>query len=105
MLREAVAFDRPTRISGPGGVTESGWAAGYGCRAEFIYQRGSETVEAARLQGRAIYRVKIRQSVQARAITTDWRMRDTRRDLAFDLIEVDPVTDRRWIYIVAEAIR
>lgn len=105
MLRERVAFDQPTQTAGPGGVTETGWAEGYGCRAGFTYQRGSETVEAARLQGRAIYRVKIRQSAQARQITTDWRMRDTRRELTFDLIEVDVITDRRWIYIVAEASR
>lgn len=105
MLREAVAFDRPTQNSGPGGITEDGWVEEYDCRAAFKYQRGSETVEAARLQGRAIYRVKIRQSVQARAITTDWRMRDLRRELTFDLVEVDAITDRRWIYIVAEASR
>lgn len=105
MLRERVAFDQPTQTAGPGGVTETGWFEGYSCRAAFTYQRGSETVEAARLQGRAIYRVKIRQSVQARAITTDWRMRDARSGQVYDLVEVDAITDRRWIYIVAEASR
>ncbi|MBR9764141.1 MAG: head-tail adaptor protein [Rhodobacteraceae bacterium] len=105
MLREAVAFDRPTRLNRPGGVTEMGWEPVYDCRAEFIYQRGSEAVEAARLQGRGIYKVKIRQSLSAREITTDWRMRDTRRELTFDLVEVDPITDPRWIYIVAEVSR
>jgi hypothetical protein len=82
---------------------EIGWSEVYACRGEFIYSRGSEAVDAARLQGRSIYKIRIRSSADARAITSAHRMRDVRRSVEYQVREVDPITDRAWVYIVAES--
>lgn len=102
-LRERVAFDAPAH---DGDGVQDGWADAADateCSAAFVYQRGSEAVDAARLSGRAIYKLRIRQCAAARAITTDWRMRDLRRGTAYQVREVDGITDQRWVYIVVES--
>lgn len=81
------------------------WVQKYACWAQFVYDRGSEVVEAARLEGRSTFKVRVRQCVVARAVTTDWRMRDTRRGTEYALIEVDSITDRAWIYMVVQSGR
>lgn len=101
-LIEAVAFDMPAGTPGPGGVTSPGWEERHACRAQFIYSRGSEVVEAARLEGRPIFKIRIRSCAAARSVTTDWRMRDTRRGTEYAIREVDAITDRRWVYVVVE---
>ncbi len=101
-LRESFAFDRPGTVEGPGGVTAPGWVQQHACRAQVIYSRGSEVVEAARLEGRPIYKLRIRQCVAARGITTSGRARDLRRSVKYSIREVDSITDRQWIYIVIE---
>tara|TARA_R110002049_G_scaffold23545_10_gene83651 strand:- start:39849 stop:40196 length:348 start_codon:yes stop_codon:yes gene_type:complete len=104
-LTQSVCFDAPVAAPDGRGGIETTWGTdddAYKCRAEFIYSRGSEAVDAARLQGRAIYKVKIRSSAAARAITPDWRMRDRRRNATYNIREVDAITDRAWIYIVVE---
>lgn len=102
-LRERVAFDAP--VVDADGI-QTGWAApGVATErwAEFIYQRGSESVDAARLSGKAIYKLRLHQSSAARGISTDWRMRDLRRGTEYQVREVDAISDRRWIYIVVES--
>lgn len=101
-LDEAVAFDSPTTVEDDFGGTEQGWAQDYSCNADVKYDRGNEPVEAGRLTGTAVFKVRIRQSEVARGITTDWRMRDTRRDVAYNIREVDAVTDRQWIWLRVE---
>ena len=101
-LRERYAFDQQGPIEMPGGVTAPGWTQQHACRAQVIYARGSETVEAARLEGRPIYKLRIRQCAAARGITTDARARDLRRGLEYAVIEVDSITDPAWIYLVIE---
>lgn len=102
-MHEDVAFDAPTVSADGYGGQETTWTEAYTCRAEFIYSRGSEAVDAARLSGRSIYKIKIRSCADARSITTDYRMRDVRRSVTYNIREVDAVTDRRFIYIVAES--
>ena len=102
-LNESVAFDEPVQTAGPGGVVTTEWTERYSCRAQFIYSRGSEVVEAARLDGRSTYKVRVRQCEAARRITSDWRMRDTRSGTEYAVIEVDAITDRAWIYIVVQS--
>lgn len=102
-LIESVAFDAPTQAADGYGGVETGWTEAYACRASFIYARGSEAIDAARLQGRAIYKVRIRQCADGRAIDASYRMRDVRRDVEYQVREVDSITDRQWIYLVVES--
>ncbi|WP_299734661.1 head-tail adaptor protein [uncultured Roseobacter sp.] len=105
-LRERVIFDQPTTNPDGAGGQEVGWTSGaqsHECRAQFIYSRGNEAVDAARLEGRAMFKIKIRSCVAARAITPAWRMRDARRDEIYNVVEADAITDPAWVYIVAES--
>lgn len=115
-MRERVAFDRPINVPDGYGGTETGWSSSPESLerpAEFIYSRGSEAVEAARLAGSSIYKIRIRSSAAAREITADWRMRDLRRETfdeegnpragVYNIREVDSITDRQWIFIVVES--
>lgn len=113
-LRERFAFDFPQGAARPGGGTRPGWVQQHECRVEAIYQRGSEVVEAARLEGRAVFKIQIRQCEAARAITSACRARDVRRGFPegeagdplpgtrYSIREVDSITDRKWIFIVIE---
>lgn len=110
-----VAFDAPVGAPDGSGGTVRGWAPQFTVWGEIIYSRGSEAVDAARLQGRAIYKVRLRSSTQSRRITPDWRMRDPRRGLPdgrvadplpgtrYNIREVDAITDRAWVFLVVEA--
>lgn len=101
-LFEEVAFDSYTGAAdGYGGQTLT-WSEHYACRAEFKYLRGGEQMEADTLSGLATYKVKIRSCTEARAITQDMRMRDTRRGVTYNIREVDAVSDRAWVYLVAQ---
>nr|WP_319250501.1 head-tail adaptor protein [uncultured Celeribacter sp.] len=113
-LKERFAFDAREQLRGPGGVMSDVWVERHSAQAEVIYSRGSEVIEAARLEGRAVYKVRIRQCAAARAITADWRARDVRRSgsvnsdvdalpgARYAIREVDTITDRDWVYIVIE---
>lgn len=111
LRRFKVAFDMPQETKGAGGVVSVIWSELRVCHAQIIYARGSEVVEAARLEGRSIYKIRIRSNVSSKLITTEARMRDVKRHpdpsaLAgvgvFAVLEVDALTDRQWIYLVVE---
>ena len=102
-LRDSVAFDAPAGSPDGYGGVETGWAQALVCRAEMIHIRGSESVDAARLAGRSVFKVRIHQCDAARAVTTDHRMRDLRRGAVYNLRVVDAVTDPLWIWITAES--
>lgn len=101
-LQEAVAFDENTGgDDGFGGKLES-WTERHTCRAQWVYGKGDESVKAARDGGRKAYKIKVRSCAAARAIAEAYRMRDTRRSEAWNVVEVDAITDRAWVYIVVE---
>jgi len=114
-LNERAAFDAPTGGTDAFGGDTVGWGEQFKRSAEFIYQKGDESVQAARLAGRSIYKVRVRSDSGTRQITTDWRMRDLRRGLPsgvtgdtlpgtrYNVREVDAITDRKWVYLVVEA--
>ena len=112
-MRDRVAFDAPiSSPDGRGGV-ETAWEEQFERFVEVIYQRGSEGIEGARLSGRSSYKIRLRQSASARQITTDWRLRDLKRTMPdgnggtkpveYNLREVDAITDRQYIWLVAES--
>lgn len=97
-----VAFDTPRYQPDGAGGEDRIWVEQFRARARISYARGSEAIEAARLQGRAVYKVRLRGSTESRAVTTDWAMRDLRGGAVFNIREVDGLTDRRWVYLVVE---
>lgn len=101
-LFEAVAFDIPTPQSDGQGGMEEGWTQGHACRANFLYLRGGETVQAARLEGRQPVVVTIRSCEAARQITPEWRMRDMRRHDVYNIRSIVPSDDRMYFELTCE---
>ncbi|EBA18396.1 hypothetical protein RSK20926_11774 [Roseobacter sp. SK209-2-6] len=110
-LKLHVSFDAPAEVPDGAGGFGSGWAQRFTCRAEPIYSSGGEVLNASRLQGKAAYKIRIHQSAMAKLIETNWRMRDLRRGAQdgefpgaqFNIIEVDPISDRRWVCLAVES--
>lgn len=113
-LTSRLAFDSPSGADDGFGGTTVGWAEEFQRSAKIIYQSGNEAVQAARLAGRSIYKVKLRNDSGTRQITTSWRARDVRHGLPsgvtgdtlpgarYNITEVDALTDRAWVWLVIE---
>nr|AOT83061.1 hypothetical protein [uncultured bacterium] len=115
-LRHAVAFDRPDLgEKAQFGGNKRVWTEFRACRAAFTYMRGSEAVEAARLQGRSVFKVRIRKMGTAQDIDPTFRLRTVKRGLPdgagdddplpgarYNVREVDTISDRKWVYLIIE---
>lgn len=99
-----VALDAPTQTpNGQGGMLQ-GWAEQFTCAAHIRFLRGSETVIAARLAGRQPVVMTVRNCAAARAVTVDWRIRDLRSGLEYNVRTAPvPSQDRAWLEITAES--
>lgn len=101
-LSERVAFDEPAGSDdGYGGKTPE-WAERFRCDAEMRHMRGDEALRAAREAGVRIFKVRVHACSNLSAMTESWRMRDVRRGDAYNVRDVDRITDRNWIWLVAE---
>lgn len=102
-LIEAVAFDSPTGSGDVYGGAVGGWTAQFTDRADFFYERGREADQAGHVTGTASFKVKLRSHAASRAITTEYRMRDTRRSVSYNVREVDAISDRHWVWLRVES--
>ena len=101
-LIHGVAFDSPVEAADGYGGTTLGWQEQFSCRAGFVHLRGGETVMAARLAGKHQQIVTVRSSAASRAVTTDWRVRDTRTGDIFNIRDVTPPDDRLSLDFLCE---
>lgn len=101
-LYDRIAFDEYVQTAGPGGVVTTTWVQRHACRVELIYQRGGEVIEAARLEGRSIYKLRVRQCAVVRTVNTAWRIRDLHRGTVYEIKEADTITSRDWAHFVIE---
>lgn len=106
-LYEKVAFDRREQSNPDSpadyGNTESVFVEQFIRRAGFTYLRGTETVIAARLEGRQPVVVRMRSDSQTRTIAADWRMRDVRSGVEYAVRSIAPTTDRQWLDVLCES--
>ena len=101
-LHERVAFDEPTGTTDAFGGTAEAWKERHVCAAQWIYGKGDESVQAAREAGRKAYKIRVRSCAAMRAVTEGYRMRDMRRLTVWNVVEIDAVTDRAWVYVTVE---
>lgn len=101
-LHESVAFDEPTGTTDAFGGTTEAWTERHACRAQWVYAKGDEAVQAAREAGRKAYKIRIRSCTAARSITEGYRMRDVRRSEVWNIREIDAIADRAWVYLTVE---
>jgi SPP1 family predicted phage head-tail adaptor len=101
-LRERVAFDkRGTGSDGGGGVVTT-WQEQFQRRAAYVHRNGGEAVMADRLQGKRSTLIRVRADSQTRTIDTAWRVRDARLGTIFNIIDVTPTVDRKWVDVLAQ---
>lgn len=112
-LQHRVAFDKrfdvtvnspPDSPSVPDyGVTVGDWEEQFQERVGFIHLRGSETVMQSRLQSQHPLVMYVRASERSRGITPEWRARDIRTGITYNIRDVTPNEDRRWIDILCQS--
>lgn len=85
------------------GNVENAWVEQFETRAAFIHLRGGEDVLAARLQGRHLQVIRVRNSTETRTITTDFRVVDKRNGDVFNVRDVTPDREgRQFIDLLCE---
>jgi head-tail adaptor len=100
-LIERVAFDRREPLDdGYGNEIAGDWKEVFQDRAGYVYKPGSETIMAGRLQNRAPMIVQVRISSATRSIGTDWRMRDIRSGVAYNIRDIHAETRGRLDILV-----
>lgn len=101
-LRERVAFERrAVADDGFGNETAGEFGEAFRVAARIKPARGGETVQAARLAGRQPVVVTVRCSSDTRRVTTDWRVRDVRAGVIYNIRSiVNP--DERGAYFDME---
>lgn len=115
-LYERVAFDSRAGVDDGAGNHEGDFVERFVRRAGFTFLRGTESVIAARLEGRQPIVVRVRACSQTRQIDAGWRMRDLRNGewvgsdpdvywsgLAYAVRSVIPSEDRQWIDVTVES--
>ncbi|RUX81401.1 head-tail adaptor protein [Mesorhizobium sp. M7A.F.Ca.CA.004.11.2.1] len=112
-LRENIAFDSRGPYSGPDdGNTEGPFEERFIVSARRQYLRGTETVMAARLEGRQPVLLTVRANSLSKQITTDWQARDVRSGawvgtkwtgITYAIKAINPTEDRAWIDILVES--
>jgi head-tail adaptor len=103
VLRERIGLDKPDIVPDGYGGQENGWTAQGNRPAQFLHQRGNEGFEAAQLSGRSVYKVRVRQSPMTRNIEAGWRVRDLTRGTIYNVISVDAISDRAFVYMTCES--
>lgn len=106
-LYEKVAFDK-REAGNPDSPADYGntvmeFVEQFTRRAEFIHLRGGESVMAGRLQGRHSQVIRVRRDSGTETITAEWRARDARTGIAFNIRDVTPSADRQWLDILVES--
>lgn len=99
-LRDRVALDRP--VLDADGVRE-GWTEAALLPARILYLKGGETVQAARLAGRQPAVVTVRAAGAPAGLSPEWRLRDPRRGVVYQLRAVVPAPDPAWLELTVES--
>ena len=102
-LFEHVGFEEPVSGSDGGGGITAGFAERFTCRAGYVHLRGGEAVLAARLGGQHTQVVRVRSASETRAVTTDWRIIDKRDGTTFNVRDITPSDDRRFLDFLCQS--
>lgn len=84
------------------GNTVAGWHVELEARCAVTPAKSSETVVAARLEGHTMINIMIRNSVNARRITSDWQAKDVRTGIVYQIKSPPfPTDDRSCLKMLA----
>ena len=90
-----IAFDKRKDEEDEYGNMVSTWVEQFQRRAEFRTMPGSETVMAARLEGRQPMQVNVRIDTEVALVGNDWQIRSVRNGLAYNIRDIRRDTTNR----------
>ena len=101
-LKERVAFQRRSAGTDEFGNTDVGdWETQFERPAQFLMRPGSETYQAARLQGVQPLRVVVRLDPETGSVTPEWRLVDLRQNRVLEITAAADM-DRRGMWWTME---
>lgn len=98
----SVTFEEKTGSSDGYGGTTSSWSEQFTCRAAFVYLRGGEAIQAARLEGKEPRIIRTRKTTNSDLVNTDWRVKDARSGEYFNIRNIQPSLDRQYVDFLCE---
>jgi len=104
-LRERIGFFRPVQADDGYGTPTSGFAdlPDFVVSANVKPKLGGESIQAARLAGKSYLNVTVRAATITRAVTRDWKARDMRAGVDYNIRGIiDPDGKRQWIEMLCE---
>lgn len=102
-LDHRVAFDRRVNADDGYGNSSGDWVQQFVVSAGFTHLRGGESVIASRLQGQHVQVIFVRASNQTGEVSGDWRIRDVRTGVAYNIRDITPSDDRKWIDFLTQS--
>lgn len=102
-LFHRVAFDKREEIDRGDGVFVGQWVEQFQVRAGFAHLRGGESVMADRLQGQHTQVIFVRSSSETRQINTDWRVRNVRTGVEYNIRDITPTDNRQWLDFLCQS--
>lgn len=102
-LKHRVAFDKRILADDGYGNSVGEFQEQFQVHAGFLHLRGGETVIASRLQGQHVQVIFVRASSQTRDVTGDWRIRDVRTGDIYNIRDITPTEDRKWIDFLTQS--
>jgi head-tail adaptor len=102
-LIESVAFDALNAVDDGYGNRQQEFVEQFQTRAGFIWLRGGESVQAARLEGQQPLIVRVRVYEDTNRITPDWRMRDLRTGDVYAIRGISRSLDRGYLDVLVQS--
>ena len=99
-LFEHVAFDELNAVADGYGNFQQTFVEQFQTRAAYVWLRGGEGIEAARLEGHQPLIVRIRVSHETLRVRPDWRMRDVRTGIEYAIRGISRSPDRGWLDVL-----
>lgn len=105
-LKWKIGFYAKTAVSDDYGNTNYVYAT----EPQFVYRAqvkpklGGEAILAGRLSGSNFVNITVRSSAETRQVTTDWRAKDERSGVLYNIRSgpIDPDGKRRWLELLCE---
>lgn len=98
-LRERIAFEqREFQSDGYGNQQSGTWTEEFRCAARITPSRGAETIQAARLAGKNPVVITVRASSQTSQVRTEWRARDTRSGVIYNIRSIVNPDEEKIFY-------
>lgn len=104
-LRERIRLDKATMTPDGRGGQVRAFIPGAVYRGRFIYAKGEEAAQRGAVTGTAVFKVRLRDEPEVRALSTADRLVDVGRtpNVALNVRDVDTWTELGWVWVGVEA--